>query len=53
VNAGPGKSSTANREPAHWQVSLSGFFAKLWVEVSIGVLVLISVGLTLLEFALA
>ena len=53
MNTGPSKSSTAHREPASWQVSLSGFFAKLWVELSIGGLVLISVGLTLLEFGLA
>ena len=32
---------------------LTDFFANVWVEVSIGALVLVSVGLTLLEFALS
>jgi voltage-gated potassium channel len=53
VNAGASRTSTSLREPAPWQVSLSAFFAQLWVELSIGGLVLISVGLTLLEFGLA
>jgi voltage-gated potassium channel len=53
VNYGSDKPLAKRREPARWQVSLSNFFAKLWVELSIGALVLVSVGLTLLEFALA
>ncbi|MBC8868851.1 MAG: ion transporter [Planctomycetes bacterium] len=39
--------------PRHWQVKLSRFFASVWVELSVGALVLVSVVLTLLEFAIA
>jgi hypothetical protein len=61
VNSGSDKSVDRRKswkiagacEPAAWQVSLAEFFANVWVEVSIGVLVLVSVGLTLVEFALA
>ncbi len=35
-----------------WQLTLRKFFSRLWVEIAIGVLVVISVALTLLEFAL-
>ena len=35
-----------------WQLNLRRFFKNIWIEVAVGVLVLISVGLTLMEFAL-
>ena len=39
-------------ESRPWQLALRRFFAKIWVELMIGLLVVISVNLTLLEFAL-
>ena len=53
MNAGRGESSGARRQPRRWQAQLSAFFASVWVELTVGSLVLVSVGLTLLEFALA
>jgi voltage-gated potassium channel len=35
-----------------WQIALARFFSRAWVEVVVGVLVLISVSFTLVEFAL-
>ena len=39
--------------PRGWQVKLSRFFASMWTELTVGVLVVISVVLTLLEFTLS
>lgn len=44
--------TTANL-PRGWQVKLTRFFASVWTELSVGVLVVISVVLTLLEFTWA
>ncbi len=48
-----GESPACRRQPARWQARLSSFFASVWVELTVGALVLASVGLTLLEFAFA
>ena len=53
MNSGSDKSATLRREPPRWQAILAEFFANVWVELAVGVLVLVSVGLTLVEFALA
>ncbi len=36
-----------------WQATLANFFASVWVELSVGALVLVSVALTLFEFTIA
>jgi hypothetical protein len=46
-------SDEPNRKPAtEWQLRLRQFFAQGWVEVGIGVLVVVSVALTMFEFSL-
>ena len=40
------------RPPRAWQTWLRKFFSQFWVEISIGVLVIVSVALTLIEFTL-
>lgn len=41
---------TAANLPRGWQIKLTRFFASVWTELSVGVLVVLSVVLTLLEF---
>lgn len=52
VNSSSEKPATKRRSPTPWQARLADFFRNVWVEVSVGALVLVSVGLTLVEFAL-
>ncbi len=40
------------RSQKPWQVQLRRFFAQAWVEIAVGILVIVSVALTLVEFAL-
>ncbi len=42
----------AERPAKPWQLGLRRFFARVWVEVAIGLLVIVSVALTMLEFSL-
>ena len=48
----PAKRAKANRSENPWKPALRKFFAQAWVEISIGLLVIISVFLTMFEFAL-
>lgn len=44
--------TTQRDRAAPWQLALRRFFAQVWVEIAIGLLVIVSVLLTVLEFAL-
>ena len=44
--------ATDSRPTPAWQLALRRFFAQLWVDLAVGLLVLISVALTLVEFSI-